>query len=91
MARESRCSDAAESLYQRVLAIREQALDSFHPSLAETLYSFAALPEAQECFQDAAALYQRALTIRELVYGPQHPKTIEARENYASLLREMER
>jgi len=55
------------------------------------LYSFAALPEAQECFQDAAALYQRALTIRELVYGPQHPKTIEARENYASLLREMER
>jgi len=65
----------AEPLYQRALAIQEQALGPDHPDTADSLIYLAALYTAQRNYAQAEPLYQRALAIQEQALGPRHPDT----------------
>ena len=68
----------AEPLYQRALAIREQALGPNHPDTASSLNNLANLYWRQGKYEEAEPLYQRALAIREQALGPNHPDTATA-------------
>ena len=82
----------AEPLYQRSLALREEALGSEHPDLATALNNLAGLYSAQGRNTDEAeALYQRAMAILGKALGPEHPNVATTLENYAALLREIGR
>ncbi len=63
----------AEPLYQRSLAIDENALGPDHPDLATDLNNLALLYHAQGHYAEAEPLYQRSLAIRENALGPEHP------------------
>ena len=63
----------AETLYERALAIREKALGSEHPDVAQALNNLAVLYDAQGRYVDAEPLYKRGLAIREKVLGREHP------------------
>jgi tetratricopeptide (TPR) repeat protein len=78
---------AAEPLYQRALALREQVLGPDHPDTAQSLNNLALLYQDQGRYGKAEPLYQRALALCEWVLGPDHPTTATVRENYATLLR----
>jgi tetratricopeptide (TPR) repeat protein len=58
-------SAKAEPLYQRALAIYEEALGPEHPDVATSLNNLAGLYYNQGQSAKAEPLYQRALTIRE--------------------------
>jgi tetratricopeptide (TPR) repeat protein len=60
-------------LYQRALAIQEQALGPTHPDLADTMHHLARLREAQGHHEEARNWYERALAVREHALGAQHP------------------
>jgi len=62
-----------EPLYQRALAIWEQALGSDHPNVAQSLNNLAVLYKIQGRTAEAEPLYQRALAIWEHALGPDHP------------------
>src|SRR5215472_9425352 len=55
----------AEQLYQRSLAIREQALGPEHVDVADSLNGLAEIYYAQKKYAEAEQLYQRALAIQE--------------------------
>ncbi len=65
--------EQAEPLYQRALAIYEQALGPEHPDTARSLNNLAILYDDQGKYEQAEPLYQRALAIREKALGPEHP------------------
>ena len=54
----------AEPLYQRALAIDENALGADHPDVAIDLNNLALLYHTQGKYAEAEPLYQRALAIR---------------------------
>jgi len=81
---------AAEPLYERALALREQALGADHPDTAASLNNLAGCYHAQGRYAAAEPLYQRALAIRERVLGADHPDTATVRENYTCLLQSMQ-
>ena len=72
----------AEPLYQRALAIREQALGPDHPDVALSLNNLAALYRAQGRYAEAEPLYQRALAIGEKTLGRDHPTFGTILKNY---------
>lgn len=74
-------------LYQRALAIKEQALGATHPDTAISLNNLAALYRAQGDYPAALPLYQRALAICEQALGATHPITKVLRENLEALRR----
>ncbi len=81
----------AEPLYQRALAIREQALGPTHPDVAKSLNNLsAALSNAKRKYAEAKPLYQRALTIFEEVWDQNIPPRRTVRKNYEDLLKKME-
>ena len=57
---------AAESLYQRSLAIREKALGPDHPDVAASLENMSKLYAAMDKPDDAKKLADRAAEIRAL-------------------------
>jgi tetratricopeptide (TPR) repeat protein len=75
----------AEPLYQRALAIGEQALGPAHPDTAQSLNNLAVLYDAQGRYGEAEPLYQRALAIYEQALGPEHPRTATSLNNLAGL------
>ncbi len=62
-------------MYQRALAIREQALGDNHPLLMEPLLGVATLSLERGHGAEAEALYQRALTICERRRRQNRPET----------------
>ena len=72
-------------LAQRALAIREKALGSVHPDVAQSLNNLAVLYQAQGNYGAAEPLYQRALAIREKALGSVHPDVAESLNNLAFL------
>jgi tetratricopeptide (TPR) repeat protein len=81
--------EQAESLYQRALAIREQALGPNHPDTAVSLNNLAGLYDSQGNYKQAKPLFERALAIREQLLGTNHPNTKVVRQNYTHLLEKM--
>ena len=79
----------AEPLYQRALAIREQALGPTHQGVANTLNDLGELVREKEEFEEAKNLFQRSLRIFEQTLGREHPRTEKVRENYEGLLEKM--
>jgi tetratricopeptide (TPR) repeat protein len=75
----------AEPLYQRALAIKEEALGSGHPSTAASLNNLAEIYRDQGRYGEAEPLYQRALAIQEKALGPDHPDTATSLNNLALL------
>jgi tetratricopeptide (TPR) repeat protein len=64
----------AEPLYQRALAILEEALGPHHPHLATSLNNLALLYRAGGKYGEAEPLYRRALAIRQKSAGAATPK-----------------
>lgn len=77
---------AAKPLYERALAITEQALCPDHPSVATSLNNLAALLDSQGDYAAAKPLLERALAIREKALGPGHAQTRATRANLAHLI-----
>ena len=81
----------AEPLYQRALAIYENALGPEHPAVALSLNNLAALYQTRGKYAQAEPLYRRALSILTKSLGPDHPSVATMLGNYADLLRKMDR
>jgi tetratricopeptide (TPR) repeat protein len=77
LAGQGRYADA-EPLYGRALAIREKALGSDHPNVAQSLDRLAVLYHNQRRYADAEPLYKRALAIREKALGSDHPDVAQS-------------
>ncbi|HNP88741.1 MAG TPA: tetratricopeptide repeat protein, partial [Kouleothrix sp.] len=77
--------NAARPLYERALAIHEQALGPAHPDTAQSLNNLAGLLYAQGDFNAARPYLERALAITEQARGPGHPTTATIRANLAAL------
>jgi tetratricopeptide (TPR) repeat protein len=75
----------AEPLFQRALAISEQALGSDHPDVATSLNNLAELYYAQGKYVQAEPLFQRALAISEQTLGSDHPDVATSLNNLALL------
>jgi CHAT domain-containing protein/tetratricopeptide (TPR) repeat protein len=69
------------------LAIREKALGTDHPDVAQSLNSLANLYFNQSRYADAEPLYQRSLAIYEKALGPGHPEVANSLNNLAELYR----
>jgi tetratricopeptide (TPR) repeat protein len=74
-----------ESLHQRALAIREEALGAEHADTGNSLAHLAFFYRSQGKYEQAEPLLQRALANRERVLGPDHPNTATSLNNLASL------
>jgi tetratricopeptide (TPR) repeat protein len=65
-------AEAAE-LYERALALDEEALGPEHPTVAVVLQNLARQRHEMGAVDEATALYLRVLDLRERVLGPDHP------------------
>ncbi len=79
----------AEPLYQRSLAIREQALGRDHPDVAQSLNGLAVLYSNMGNYSEAEPLYQRSLAIKEQTLGSDHPSVATSLNNLALLYQNM--
>jgi tetratricopeptide (TPR) repeat protein len=77
----------ARSLFERALAMMEEALGPEHPDTAMYLDHLALLLSDQRDFAAARPFYERALPIYEKALGPEHPTTTVCLNNLAELLR----
>jgi Tfp pilus assembly protein PilF len=68
----------ARPLYERALAIWEQALGPQHPNTAQSLNNLAGLLLHQGDVETARQHHERALAIREATLGPNHPNTAQS-------------
>ena len=74
----------SESLFQRVLAIREKVLGPNHPDVADSLDNLGAVvyfPGGR--LAQAEPMFGRALAIREEKLGPDHPKVANSLNKFA--------
>ena len=74
----------SESLFQRVLAIREKALGLEHPDVADSLVDLGLIlyfPGGR--LNRAEPMFERALDIREKTLGPEHPKVGSSLHTFA--------
>jgi tetratricopeptide (TPR) repeat protein len=78
---------AARPLFERALAIYEQALGPAHPATAASLNNLAELFRAQGDYAAARPLFERALAVHEQALGPAHPATAASLNNLAELFR----
>jgi hypothetical protein len=78
--------EQAESLYRRVLLIREQQLEPEHPAIVATLSDLASLSYELERHREAELFFQQALALCEQHLGPAHPKTAELHKQRSRLL-----
>ena len=77
----------AEPLYERLLAMDENALGPKHPSVAASLNNLANNYRLLGKYAEAEPLYKRALEIWVKILGPKHPLVAHIQESYADLLR----
>jgi eukaryotic-like serine/threonine-protein kinase len=63
---------STKPLYERALAIWENALGPEHPDVATSLNGLGTVAKLRGKYEQARALYERALAIREKVLGPEH-------------------
>jgi tetratricopeptide (TPR) repeat protein len=84
-------SAKAEPVYRRVLAIREKALGSEHPDVAQSLNHLAGLYATRGQYEKAEPLFQRAVGILGWALGPKHPIVETCLNNYGRLLLNMDR
>jgi len=77
--------EAAEPLYQRSLAIREQVLGPEDPQVASCLNNLAGLYNAQGRYASAEPLYLRSLAIAEKALGPDHKDVANTLNNLTAL------
>jgi tetratricopeptide (TPR) repeat protein len=80
--------EAARTLLERALEIRERALGPDHAGVAEVLQSLAVLHHRDRNYESSQQLFERALKISEGTLGPTHPFVKGTLEDYADLLRE---
>jgi hypothetical protein len=76
---------AARPLFERALAVTEQALGPAHPNTAASLNSLAVNYYYQGELVAAAALMRRALAIYEQRLGSDHPDTQGSRQSLAAI------
>jgi len=79
---------AAEPLFQRSLAIREQQLGADHPDTAISLNNLAGLYQAMGRYAAAEPLYLRTLAILVQSLGETHPNTQTAWGNFCYLMQQ---
>ena len=79
---------AAEPLYKRSLAMREEALEPEHPDVAKSLNNLAALYQEQGEYEAAEPLFKWALAIQEKALGSAHPEVARSLNNLAALYQE---
>lgn len=77
----------AEVLYERALAIREQALVPDYPLVAASLDNLAVVYQAQARHADAEPLLKRSLAIKEKALDPNHPEVAQLLGKLAELYR----
>ena len=77
--------ESAESLWRRVLDIRERTLAPNHFATASALEHLGDACAARGKIREAMSAFQRALTIREKTLGIEHPSLRVARERIADL------
>ena len=66
---------AAQVLYERALAIQEEAIGKEHPDTARSLHGLAQVQMKQGQEALARPLLEKALMIQEEMLGPEHPDT----------------
>jgi tetratricopeptide (TPR) repeat protein len=74
-------------LYERALAIREQALGPEHPAVAGSLNNLGTVHYATSAYDDAKALHEQALAIQEKALGPDHSDLATTLNNLADVHR----
>jgi tetratricopeptide (TPR) repeat protein len=74
---------AAEPLYLRAVAVKEQALGKEHPDVAEALNDLAVLYRHEGKYAEAEPLYLRALSVKEHVLGKDHPRVAQTLNDLA--------
>ncbi|CAK8722799.1 MAG: Tetratricopeptide repeat-containing protein [Candidatus Electronema aureum] len=82
---------AAEPLYLRAVAVKEQALGKEHPDVADVLNGLAALYWREGKYAEAEPLYLRALAVKEQAFGKEHPSVAQTLNDLAILYRNQER
>jgi tetratricopeptide (TPR) repeat protein len=80
-----------ESLYRRLIDLRERDLGPLDPALAPPLGALATLYTGAGRHLEAEALYRRALAIREGALGPDHADVAITLEGLETTLRAMGR
>jgi len=73
----------AKALFERALAITEQALGPDHPDVASILGNSANVHMHMGAFGEAKPLLERALAIKEKAFGPDHPDFAATLNNLA--------
>ncbi len=68
---------AAEPLYLRAVAVKEQSLGKEHPDVAEVLNGLAALYWREGKDASVEPLYLRALAVKEQHFGKEHPSVAQ--------------
>jgi tetratricopeptide (TPR) repeat protein len=68
----------AESLYNKVLSIRENRLGKVHPDVASTINNLARLMLLMKRSERAAVLLRRAIKLRAHLLGPNHPEVADS-------------
>ncbi len=76
----------ADSIYRRVLAIRENRLGADHPSTLRTVRGLAGALEKQGNYDEAEALYRRALAGYQATYGEVHIEIARVKDYLSTLL-----
>jgi tetratricopeptide (TPR) repeat protein len=76
----------AQALYERALAIHEEALGPNHPNVAIDLGNLGAALHDQGDLEGARARHERALAIDEEALGPSHPNVAIRLSNLGAVL-----
>ncbi|WP_417913371.1 tetratricopeptide repeat protein [Candidatus Electronema sp. TJ] len=82
---------AAEPLYLRAVAVKEQALVKEHPDVAEVLNDLAVLYRREGKYAEAEPLYLRALAVKEQYFGKDHLSVAQTLNDLGILLKEQGR
>jgi tetratricopeptide (TPR) repeat protein/tRNA A-37 threonylcarbamoyl transferase component Bud32 len=77
--------EAAKTLYERALAIREAALGPEHPEVATSLTNLGNVYSSTGAYDEAKQLHMRALAIKEAALGPEHPDVATSLSNLGNV------
>lgn len=82
---------AAEPLYLRAVAVKEQAVGKDHPDVAEVLSDLAGLYRREGKYAEAEPLFLRSLAVKEQALGKEHPSVAQTLNNLGVLYSEQDR
>jgi serine/threonine-protein kinase len=77
--------EKAAGLHRRALRLFEQALGPAHPSVATSIFDFAAVLREQAKYAEAETWHRRALAARMEYLGPQHPDVAASLHELANI------